>query len=153
MMICAATAGGFLLGRGSAGSRSGYEEVTVRRVVDGDTIELADGRRVRYIGIDTPEMVGADGEPECYGPEAEARNRELVEGETVELGRGIENRDRFGRLLRYVFIDGVFVNAQLVAEGYAYASGIGPERRFRQVFTQLEQYSRLRKRGLWRACD
>lgn len=153
VMTCVAAAGGFAIGRLGSDRESHYEQVVVSRVIDGDTIELADGRRVRYIGIDTPEIAGSDGSPECYALEAHTRNRELVEGQAVELGRGIEDKDRFGRLLRYVFIDDVFVNAQLVAEGYAHASSFGSERRFQQVFTQLEQYSRLRNRGLWDACE
>ncbi|MFW6116830.1 MAG: thermonuclease family protein [bacterium] len=153
VMTCVAAAGGFAIGRLGRDGESHYEEGVVSRVIDGDTIELTDGRRVRCIGIYTHEIAGSDGSPECYVHEAHARNRELVEGKTVELGRGIEDKDRFSRLLRYVFVDDVFVNAQLVAEGYAYASSFGPEHRFQQVLTQLEHYSRLRNRGLGDACE
>ena len=130
-----------------------YEEAVVIRVIDGDTIELDDGRRVRYIGIDTPETVHPEKDVECYGPEATVRNRELVEGKTVEMQAGVEESDRYGRLLRYVHVDGRFVNALLVAEGYARASSFGDEKRFRQVFVQLEQYSQMLKRGMWEACE
>jgi micrococcal nuclease len=129
-----------------------YEEAVVIRVIDGDTIELDDGRRVRYIGIDTPETVHPEKDVECYGPEATVRNRELVEGKTVEMQAGVEESDRYRRLLRYVHVDGRFVNALMVAEGYAHASPFGDERRFRQVFAQLEQYSQLRDRGMWAEC-
>lgn len=129
-----------------------YEKVLVARVIDGDTIELADGRKVRYIGIDTPETVHPNKGQECYGPEAVARNQQLVEGKVVELQSGIEDSDQYGRFLRYVYIGGVFVNAQLVAEGYAYASSYGPASRFQQVFAQLQQYGKLKGRGLWSAC-
>ena len=119
------------------------EQALVVRVIDGDTIELKDGRRVRYLGIDTPEL-GED-----YGPEASARNRELVEGEVVELQRGNREQDEYGRLLRYVYVDGVFVNAELVAEGYATSYIFDPDERYSQVLVQLEQYARSKRVGIW----
>lgn len=145
-----AAVGGFTTRRANAPPF--YEKVFVARVIDGDTIELADGRTVRYIGIDTPETVHPTKEQECYGPEATARNQQLVEEKVIELQSGVEDTDQYGRFLRYVYVDGVFVNAQLVAEGYAYASSYGPERRYQQVFAQLQQYSKLKGRGLWSAC-
>ena len=90
----------------------------VARVVDGDTIVLSGGRRVRYIGIDTSE-VGA--RREHYGPEAGDFNASLVQGQTVHLEKGVSEVDRFGRLLRFVYADGILVNAELVREGYARA--------------------------------
>lgn len=119
------------------------EEVLVSRVIDGDTIELVDGRRVRYLGIDTPEL------GESYGAEAFARNGELVEGKVVELQRGKRDIDEFGRLLRYVYVNGVFVNAELVAQGYATAYIFDPDERYSQILVQLEQYAQMKKRGLW----
>ena len=100
-----------------------YERVT--SVIDGDTIELASGERVRYIGIDTPETHHPDKPIECFGIEATNRNRELVENKKVELVSEGPNRDQYGRLLRHVFIDGTFVNSQLVWEGFARASSFG----------------------------
>ena len=120
------------------------EEALVVRAIDGDTIELADGRRVRYLGIDTPEQ------GEFYANEASARNKELVEGKLVELQRGNRNRDDYGRLLRYVYIDGVFVNAELVAQGYAIAYIFDPDEKYSQVLVQLEQYAKLRNVGVWK---
>ncbi len=119
------------------------EQVLVVRVIDGDTIELQDGRRVRYLGIDTPEL-GED-----YGVEASVRNRELVENKVIELQRGKRDKDEYGRLLRYVYVDGVFVNAELIAQGYAKAYIFDPDERYSQVLVQLEQYAKMRKRGLW----
>ena len=119
------------------------EEALVVRVIDGDTVELADGRRVRYLGIDTPEM-GED-----YSSEATARNRELVEGKIVELQPGKRDQDEYGRFLRYVYVDGVFVNAEMVAQGYARAYIFDPDERYSQILVQLEQYSKMRGRGLW----
>jgi len=120
-----------------------YEQALVTSVIDGDTVELADGRRVRYLGIDTPEL----GEP--YADEATARNKELVEGKTIELQRGDRDQDEYGRLLRYVYVDGIFVNAELVAEGYATAYIFNPDDRYSQILVQLEQYAKMRERGLW----
>ena len=122
-----------------------YEQALITRVIDGDTVELADGRHVRYLGIDTPET------GEYYAENATARNKELVEGKTVELQVGKRNLDEYGRLLRYVYVDGVFVNAELVAQGYATAYIYDPDDRYSQVLVQLEQYANLRQRGLWAA--
>ena len=120
-----------------------YEQALVTSVIDGDTVELEDGRRVRYLGIDTPES------GEYYAEEATARNKDLVEGKTVELQRGKRDQDEYGRLLRYVYVDGIFVNAELVAEGYATAYIFNPDDRYSQILVQLEQYAKMRERGLW----
>jgi len=122
---------------------SQLEEALVVRVIDGDTVELADGRRVRYLGIDTPEQ------GEFYAAEATTTNRELVEGKLVELQQGNRDCDGYGRLLRYVYIDGIFVNAELVAQGYAIAYIFDPDEKYSQVLVRLEQYAKLRQRGLW----
>ncbi len=144
--------GSFILGGYAEQNSSHFERAYVTRVIDGDTIELQGGQMVRYIGIDAPETVHPEKGVQCYGPEASNRNKQFVEGKFVELLKGIENEDKYGRLLRYVFVDGVFVNAELVAEGYARQSGYGEERRFQQVFVQLEQYSMSKNRGLWSSC-
>jgi len=120
-----------------------YEQALVTSVIDGDTVELADGRRVRYLGIDTPES------GEYYAEEATARNKGLVEGKTVELQRGDRDQDEYGRLLRYVYVDGVFVNAELIAGGYAKAYIFEPDDRYSQILVQLEQYAKMREQGLW----
>jgi len=111
-------------------------------VIDGDTVELEDGRLVRYLGIDTPEL------EEYCAVEATARNIELVEGKIVELQIGQRDKDEYGRLLRYVYVDGIFMNTELVAQGYATAHIFDPDERYSQVLIQLEQYAKLRQRGL-----
>jgi micrococcal nuclease len=93
-------------------------QVKVVRVIDGDTIEIAGGAHVRYIGMDTPEIYS---EVEFYGPKAKAKNIELVEGKLVTLEKDVSETDKYGRLLRYVYVDGVFVNGELVRRGYAEA--------------------------------
>ena len=118
----------------------------VARVVDGDTIVLSGGRRVRYIGIDTPE-VGA--RREHYGPEAGDFNASLVQGQTVHLEKDVSEVDRFGRLLRFVYADGILVNAELVREGYARARTYRPDTRYAECFAALEREASEARRGMW----
>ena len=125
-----------------------YEGDTINKalvvnVIDGDTIELQDGSRIRYLGIDTPET----GEP--YYSEATARNKELVEGKVVYLQKGKRDRDEYDRLLRYVYVEGIFVNAELVAQGYATSYIFDPDERYSQTLVRLEQYAKMKNRGLW----
>ena len=126
---------------------------TVSRVIDGDTIELENGERVRYLGVETPEVSHPSKVPECYGVEATERNRDLVEGLVVRLLSDGEDRDSYGRLLRYVFVDGTFVNGILVWEGYAYSRSYGEHGRLYQTLVQLEASARDNKRGLWDICQ
>ncbi|MCW2986848.1 MAG: thermonuclease family protein [Conexibacter sp.] len=131
---------------------------TVVRVVDGDTI-VADvgGReeRVRYIGVDTPETVKPRTPVQCFGKKASAENHRLVEGERVRLVADAEARDRYGRLLAYVYraSDGLFVNAELVRGGYATPLTIAPNVRFADRFRTLAAQAREAGRGLWSACE
>ncbi|MBI4497367.1 MAG: thermonuclease family protein [Chloroflexi bacterium] len=124
--------------------------VTVVRVIDGDTIEVLDpqrGRvRVRYIGVDTPEISGP---AECFGPEAHARNRALVEGKQVRLERDTSDTDRYGRWLRYVFVGETFVNGALVQGGYAAAVCYPPDLKRQETLEALEREARAEQRGLW----
>ncbi len=143
VLICLIMGGVACFLAGCGGDTSVHEEALVTRVIDGDTVELLDGQRVRYLCIDTPEL-GED-----YYDEASRRNMELVEGKVVELWTGLENRDVYGRLLRFVFVDGTFVNAELVAEGLATAYIFNPDERYSQLFVQLEEYARMKDVGLW----
>ncbi len=122
------------------------EGVRVVRVIDGDTIEIAGGAHVRYIGIDTPETYP---EKEPYGPEAKAKNIELVEGKLVTLEQDVSNTDRYGRLLRYVYVDGVFVNGELVRLGYARAAAYPPDTRYQWQLELLEKEAKAAKLGIW----
>lgn len=129
--------------------RSAPEEATVRRAIDGDTIELANDETVRYIGIDAPESVKPGTPVECFAKEAGKRNRELVEGKMVRLERDVSDRDKYGRLLRYVSVGDVFVNAKLVEEGYAKATSFPPDIGRQDLLRSLEREAREKKRGLW----
>ena len=120
----------------------------VRRVIDGDTIELASGERVRYIGIDTPEERPRR---EPLAREATKANRKLVEGRYVYLVRGVQDRDQHGRLLRYVFVDGILVEADLVREGLARAHEYQIGQPYTQCVELLEDEARTHRRGIWGA--
>lgn len=96
-------------------------EFRVARVIDVDTIEIEGGERVRYIGMDTPESVTPGKPVQCFGKEASDENRSLVEGKMVRLGKDMTDRDRYGRLLRHVFVGDMSVNLELVALGFARA--------------------------------
>lgn len=120
------------------------EQALVTSVTDGDTIEVqigSVGYRVRYLGINTPER-----DEVCYR-EARDANVALVEGRTVTLVPDVENTDRFGRLLRYVYVDSVFVNEQLVLAGFAEVVQYEPNLRFAEYFIQLEQEAVRFNRG------
>ena len=128
------------------------ETARVTRVIDGDTIEIEGGYKVRYIGIDTPELTG-DPTRRCFGKEAREKNRELVEGKKVRLVKDVSEVDRFGRLLRYVYVDELFVNEYLVSEGYAYAATFPPDVMFQELLKEAENEGREQNRGLWRRCN
>ena len=132
----------------------GLTEARVTRVVDGDTIVVEiDGSEytLRYIGIDAPETVKPNAPVGCFGPEANAFNKQLVEGETVGLETDNSDTDDFGRLLRYVWLGGEMVNATLVEGGFARAKRYPPDTRNNSLFESLEQAARDAGRGLWGA--
>jgi micrococcal nuclease len=137
------------------GCQSGAgSDATVVRVVDGDTIEVRIGlgqARVRLVSVDTPEVRDP---AECFGEEASERTRELLRpGTKVRLERDVTDRDRFGRLLRYVFLpDGRLLSAVLVAEGYAEVVFYPPDRRHLEALMETEQIAREQGRGLWGTC-
>jgi len=122
---------------------------TVTEIIDGDTIEIKGGDRVRYLGIDAPEIVHPSEPVEYFGKEATEKNRELVEGKRVTLERDVEDRDEYGRLLRYVWRDDIMVNAELVRLGYAYAYSLPPNVKYQELFLQLEKEAREQRLGLW----
>jgi len=119
------------------------EKVLVTRVIDGDTIEIQGGDRVRYIGMDTPEQ----GEP--FYLEATAKNRELVEGKEVRLVKDVSEKDRYGRLLRYIYVGDLFVNAELVRLGYARADRYPPDTKYAELFSRLESEAKQAGTGRW----
>lgn len=142
----------------------GWEEATVERIVDGDTIvvritggapgpgagEAGRGEhRVRLLGIDTPESVDPRRPVECFGKEAAAAAAALLDGAEVRLVADVEESDRYDRLLRYVYLGEEMANARLVANGYATAYTYPPNVRHSDLFVQLERAARESDRGLW----
>jgi len=124
-------------------------EATVIKVVDGDTVILDDGTTVRYLGIDTPEISVPVTPIECFGPEATAKNRELVEGKQVKLIRDLKNKDKYGRILRYVYVNDQFINVELVAGGYARTLTVYPNVSYSREFISAEHHAQKSKIGLW----
>lgn len=113
--------------------------VTVKRVVDGDTIELEDRQKLRYIGIDTPETVDPRTTVQCFGKEASDKNKSLVEGKKVKLEKDVSETDKYGRLLRYVYLeDDTFINLVLVKEGFAKSSSYPPDIKHQEEFKKAE---------------
>jgi micrococcal nuclease len=126
---------------------SGAKDVAVKRVVDGDTVELAGLGKARIIGVDTPEVYGG---VECYGHEASEFTKRQLDGARVRYTVGREERDRYGRLLVYLWLeDGRSFNALLVARGYAQPLTIPPDDDYAPVFVRLSRAARDAKRGLW----
>ena len=130
-------------------------DTTVAFVVDGDTIAVGAGERVRLIGINTPETRDPRVPVECFGKEAAARTAALLPpGTPVRLAFDVERTDRYGRTLAYVYRrgDGLFLNAALVAEGYAQVATYPPNVAHADEFLRLERLARFFGSGLWSAC-
>ena len=141
-----------LLGGGSAGAGVTIEG-TVVRVVDGDTIhvQLADRvEKVRYIGVDSPEIHHPVKGEEPGGREAATVNRGLVEGRRVRLELDVRTRDRWRRLLAYVWVGDTMINAELIRLGYAHVMTVPPNVRYQELFVKLQREAREAERGLWR---
>lgn len=117
--------------------------VKVIKVIDGDTIIIEGGYYVRYIGIDTPER------DEEYYMEAKQINQNLVEFKSVRLEKDITDKDKYGRLLRYVFVDDTFINAEITRQGYAYAKAYSPDTKYQTFLESMEKEARQTKKGVW----
>ncbi|NBI07561.1 thermonuclease family protein [Senegalia massiliensis] len=139
-----------------------YETVKVIRVIDGDTLIVDKNgteERVRMVGMNTPESVGANiNDPEPYGIESSNFTKELLPaGKTIYMTKDIENRDKYDRLLRYIWLDKpnnlnmkeTMVNAILVKEGFANVMTIQPNSKYSLVFKGLETQARTLNKGLW----
>ena len=123
----------------------------VTAIVNGSTIEVLLGgerHQVSYLGISTPQVAPA----ECYGAQAATKNSELVEGQIVQLETDITDADAQGRLLRYVYVDDVFVNAVLLAQGFARATVAPPDAKYQELFRAEEAAAREANLGLWNDC-
>lgn len=133
----------------------------VRRVVDGDTIEIeSEGqvKAVRLIGINTPETVDPRRPVQCFGVEASNETKKLLTGTSVRMEKDVSETDRYGRLLRFIYLtlsDGsvLFVNDYLVREGFAHASTFPPDVAMSNQFKLAETQARENKKGLWGSCQ
>jgi len=146
------------------GESYNYADILVKRAVDGDTLLLENGERVRLIGIDTPEMhesnkLYRDAERskedistiQELGRRAYEFTKNLVEGKRVSLEFDVEKHDKYGRLLAYVYLkDGTFVNAEIVKQGYAKVSTYSPNVKYADLFLRLSREARENRRGLWK---
>jgi micrococcal nuclease len=121
-------------------------------VLDGDTIIISGGEKVRYAGLNTPETHHPDKLPEYCGQEAFEANRRLVAGKRVRLEFAERRRDKYGRLLAYVYVDSLFVNAELIRQGYAQVSTYKDSQRYHESFARLQQNAIAARRGLWGGC-
>lgn len=135
-------------------SPTDYSQIKVTKVIDGDTVVLSTGQRLRYIGIDTPETWIREGDgfvydPQPFGPEATEFNRKLVEGKTVNIEFDIERIDRYGRLLGYCFVDDLFVNQELIRQGYAVLYTFPPNVKYVDLLIEAQKEAQKKRRGLW----
>jgi micrococcal nuclease len=151
--IGAALLGAALLsGCSDEAERCGPAQAVVADVIDGDTIVLEGGERVRYLLVDTPEIT--NGHDDCFGDNAAQYNRDLVLGKEVALDYDVECRDHFDRLLAYVSVEGQEVNRLLVERGYACVLYVPPNGADRvDELEDLEYAARLAGRGMWGACE
>lgn len=141
MILCAAC--------GAPEDRCGPTSAIVKRAVDGDTIELESGERIRYLLVDTNEIT----DDSCYADEALKFNRDLVEGKLVTLTYDQECTDRFGRLLAYVSVSGREVNTLLLERGYACVLYIAPNGMDRRdAYRAIEAIAKSEKKGMWGFC-
>jgi len=136
------------------------EEVQVKRALDGDTIELKDGRKIRYLNVDTPETVKSGTSVKCFGPEASKFNKELMtENRTIWLTSDKAKTDRYARDLRFVFLKesdtgniGLSVNANLVKLGFGQAKSYSPNTTYKKDFEKWQFEAQQKNIGIWKSC-
>ncbi len=133
----------------------------VTSVIDGDTIVIEGNKKVRYIGIDAPETKHPTKGIQCFGIKASNKNKELVLGKYIRLQKDVSDTDKYGRLLRYVWIvdspnatqSGIFVNDYLVREGYANIATFPPDVAYANQFKDAAREARNKNKGLWGECQ
>lgn len=135
-----------------------YSHIKVEEVIDGDTVRLENGQLLRYIGVDTPEVRIRENNTWSYKPqpfalEAKEFNKKLLEGKYVRVEFDVDKYDSYGRLLGYVFLGNIFVNAKLLEEGYAVLYSRPPNIKYVKKFIKLQEQARREKKGLWGAYE
>ena len=131
-----------------------YSSIKVLEVIDGDTVRLSNGKLLRYIGLDTPEVrTKRNGKfeynPQPFSLEATEYNRKLVEDKIIRVEFDLEKKDKYGRLLGYCFVDNIFVNAKLIEQGYAVLYTRVPNVKYSKEFVASQKQARLNRKGLW----
>ncbi len=122
---------------------SDIEPAVVSEVVDGDTVRLQSGETVRLLGINTPEK------GQSYFEESTDKLKEFVSGKPITLEKDVSDKDQYGRLLRYIYVEDIFVNMELVRQGYANAYIISPNTKYSNLFIESENQAKSRKIGIW----
>ncbi len=148
--------------KSKAGSKAGQiEEAKVNRVVDGDTIELTDGQKIRYLYIDTPETVKPNTPVMCYGIDAKTYNKKSVDQKTIFLAFDKQPTDRYGRTLAFIYLNKEdasnnniqkSLNADMVKKGYAKAVSYSPNTTFKKDFESMMVTAQESKKGAWANC-
>ena len=131
-----------------------YEKqlVKVIRVIDGDTIEIEGNIKVRYIGINTPELKDPRKPVGCFAQASADENRRLVEGKEIFIQKDVSEVDKYKRLLRYVWVGDTFVNDYLVRQGFAQVSTFPPDVKYVSQFLEAQKEAQENNRGLWKSC-
>lgn len=142
---------------GSATAGIEGEKVLVTKVIDGDTIEIESGQKIRFVGIDTPETVDPRRPVGCFGKEASNEVKKLLTGKEIIMQKDISDTDKYNRLLRYIYLpleneQTLFVNDYLVREGFAKVYTYPPDVKFNEQFLEAERQARQNQRGLWKSC-
>lgn len=125
------------------------EKARVTKIIDGDTVELSDKRKVRYIGINSFEMNDKRKETKCLAEKSAEANKRLVENKEVEMEKDISETDKYGRLLRYLWIDGVMINEELVNYGWAEVSTFPPDLKYQEKLQSGQIKAKLNNLGIW----
>jgi micrococcal nuclease len=141
------------------GSKDGIEKSQVRRVVDGDTVELTSGQKIRLLNINTPETVKANTPVMCFGEEASNFTKKLLSDKMIQLTQDKEANDQYGRGLRFIFLDGVdttkienSINAEMVKNGFAKMVVYKPNNTYQREFQAWENEAKEKKLGAWGNC-
>jgi len=133
-------------------SNSDFISARILSVIDGDSIVVEiEGKNyeVRYIGIDAPEMSDSDKPAEFMAKEALEKNKELITGKIVKLEKDVSETDKYGRLLRYIYVEDMMINAELVRLGYAYAKSYPPDIKYNDLLLKCQREAKENKLGIW----
>ena len=136
------------------------KNMLVRNVLDGDTLQLEDGRKVRFLNMDTPETVKRNYPVMCHGPEASTFVKTMLSNKKVTITSDKETVDQYGRTLAFVFLEGTdtnnienSINAQMIKLGYARENSYSPNTTYKKKFQELESIAKSNKTGFWGKCD